>query len=104
MKISQKVKSKTLDAFNLTKEKFNKTFDLAKIQSDKLKETIEFKIQERAVLALKAELAMRNKTFDNYTDEELEVMIANEKQKIIDDFKTKSLVGVLAILGLDFLV
>lgn len=104
MKISQKVKSKTLDAFSLTKEKFNKTFDLAKIQSDKLKETIEFKIQERAVLALKAELAMRNKTFDNYTDEELEVMIANEKQKIIDDFKTKSLVGVLAILGLDFLV
>ena len=47
---------------------------------------------------------MRQKTFDNYSDEELEIMLSNEKRKVIEDLKTKTLVGALAILGLDFLV
>jgi len=39
--------------------------------SDKLKEQIDLAIQERAVLALKSELTMRHKSFDDYSDEEL---------------------------------
>ena len=104
MKLSTKLKTKTQNIFNLTKEQFSKPFDLAKIQSNKLKDKIDEKIQEKAILNLKAELVMRHKSFEDFSDEELEVMLSNEKRKIIDDLKTKSLVGALAILGLDFLV
>lgn len=98
------IKNKTNDVVNLTKEQFTKSFDFAKIQSDKLKDTIDEKIQEKALLNLKAELVMRQKSFDDYSDEEIEIMLSNEKRKIIDGLKTKSLVAALAILGLDFLV
>ncbi len=104
MSISKKLKGHAVNAFNIAKEPFDKTFDLARIHSEKLKERIDMKIQERALLNLKAELAMRHKSLDNYTDEEIEIMLSSEKHKVIDDLKTKSLVGALALLGLDFLV
>lgn len=92
------------DAINITKEQFNKTFDYAHIKSQKLKDKVDYKIQERAVLNLKAELIIHHKTFDDYNDEELEILISREKQKIIDDLKTKTLVATLAFLGLNFFI
>jgi len=71
--------------------------------SGRLKEQIDLAVQERAVLALKSELTMRHKSFDDYSDEELEVMLAEEKRKIIDELKTKSLFAVLALLGISLL-
>jgi len=91
-------------AINITKEQFSKTFDFAKIKSKKLKEKIDYKIQERAVLNLKAELTIHNKTFDDYNDEELEILISREKQKIVDEIKNKTLVSALAFLGLNFAI
>jgi hypothetical protein len=100
----QKIKNTTTNAINITKEQFDKTFDFAKIQNQKLKDKIDYKISEKALLNLKAELAMRHKTTDDFNDEELETMLEAQRQKIIDDLKTNSLVGALAILGLDFLI
>lgn len=71
--------------------------------NDKMKEQIDLAIQERAVLALKSELTMRHKSFDDYSDEELEVMLSEEKRKIKDDLKTKSLFAVLALLGISLI-
>ena len=92
------------DAINITKEQFNKTYDYAHIKSQKLKDKIDYKIQERAVLNLKAELIIHHKTFDDYSDEELEILISREKQKIVDDLKNKTLVATLAFLGLNFFI
>lgn len=92
------------DAINITKEQFNKTYDYAHIKSQKLKDKIDFKIQERAVLNLKAELIIHHKTFDDYNDEELEILISREKQKIVSDLKNKTLVATLAFLGLNFFI
>jgi len=103
MKIT-KLKEKSTDMINLTKEQFNKGFNLAKIKSDGIKDKINFKIREKAILATKARLAENHKSFDDFSDEELDVIIADEERKIIDDLKTKSLVAALAILGLDFLI
>jgi len=91
-------------AINITKEQFTKTFDFAKINSDRLKDKVNYKIQERAVLNLKAELTIHNKTFDDYNDEELEILISREKQKIVDEIKNKTLVAALAFLGLNFAI
>ncbi len=98
------LKQKSEDMLNLTKEQFGKGFDFAKIRSDKVKEKVSFKIREKAVLATKARLAENHKTFEDFSDDELDVIIADEERKIVDDLKTKSLVAALAILGLDFLI
>lgn len=66
------------------------------------KEKIEEKIREKAITATRARLAERNKSFDDYSDEELEIIISDEERKIVDELKTKSLVVALAALGLNF--
>ena len=45
-----KIKQTTSTAINITKEQFDKTFDFAKIQNDKLKNKIDIKIQEKSFL------------------------------------------------------
>lgn len=98
------LKEKSYNLINITKEKINNTFSFTKIKSNILKDKVNFKIRKKAILATKARLAEIHKTFENFTDEELEIIIADEERKIIDDLKTKSFIAVLAILGLDFLV
>ncbi len=88
----------------IIKENANRAFDYPKIKSRKLKDAVNSKIREKAVLATKARLAENHKTFHDYTDDELEVIISDEERKIIDDLKTKSLVVALAALGLNFFV
>ncbi|MDP8051727.1 hypothetical protein QJU23_04720 [Pasteurella atlantica] len=68
------------------------------------KEKIAKKIREKAIIATKARIAERNKTFDDYSDDELEIIIADEERKITEDLKSKSLVVALAALGLNIFV
>lgn len=89
---------------NKIKEQSSKFFDYPSIKGRELKQAVTSKIREKAILRTKARLAEHHKTFDDYTDEELEIIIVDEENKIKDDLKTKSLVAALAILGLDFLV
>ncbi|MFA9374178.1 MAG: hypothetical protein ACERKK_08465 [Poseidonibacter sp.] len=88
----------------MIKANANKVFDYPKIKSQKLKDAISAKIREKAVLSTKARLMENHKTFDDYTDEQLEVIIEDEERKIVDDLKTKSLVVALAALGLNIFV
>ncbi len=89
---------------DILKENSSKAFDYPKIKSKQLKDAINLKIREKAIIATKARLAQNHKTFEDYNDEELEIIIADEERKIIDDLKTKSLVVALAALGLNFFV
>ena len=93
--------SKLLD---IASENVTKAFDYPGIKGRELKDAVKSKIREKAILSTKARIAEHHKTFDDYTDEELEIIISDEENKIISDLKTKSLVGALAILGLDFLI
>lgn len=104
MGIKDKLKTNSTKLINIASENFSKAFDYPAIKSKQLKDSIENKIREKAVLSTKARLAERHKSFDDYTDEELEVIISDEERKIKDDLKTKSLVAALAILGLDFFI
>lgn len=89
---------------NRIKESSSKLFDYPSLKGKELKESVKNKIREKAILRTKARLAEHHKTFDDYSNEELEIIIIDEENKIKDDLKTKSLIGALAILGLDFLV
>ena len=88
----------------IIKDNANKAFDYPKLKSRKLKDAVNSKIREKAVLATRARLIENHKTFEDYSDEQLEIIIADEERKIIDDLKTKSLVVALAALGLNFFV
>lgn len=104
MGIKDKLKENSSKLINIASENATKAFDYPKIKSQQLKDMINLKIREKAVLATKARLVENRKTFDDFSDEELEVIIADEERKIIDDLKTKSLVVALAALGLNFFV
>ncbi|MFV0561890.1 hypothetical protein [Malaciobacter mytili] len=104
MKIKEKIKNSSTKLYNIASKNVSKAFDYPSLKSKELKEAIAKKIRQRAILSTKARLAERNKSFEDYSDEELEIIISDEERKIKDDLKTKSLVAALAILGLDFLI
>lgn len=104
MNIRNKIKEKSSNFINIASENVTKVFDYPAIKSRELRDVIKNKIREKAILSTKARLAEHHKTFEDYTDEELEIIISDEETKIKDDLKTKTLVGALAILGLDFLI
>ena len=104
MGIKDKLKENSNKLLNLASENTTKAFDYSKIKSEQLKNAINLKIREKAILATKARLVENYKTFDDYSDEQLEIIIADEERKIVDDLKTKSLVVALAALGLNFFV
>ena len=104
MGIKNRLKDNSNKLMNIASENVTKVFDYPSIKSKELKNGIKRKIREKAILSTKARLAEHHKNFDDYTDEELEIIISDEESKIKDDLKTKSLVAALAILGLDFLI
>ena len=104
MGIKDKLKENSNKLLNLASENATKAFDYPKIKSQQIKDAINLKIREKAILATKARLVENYKTFDDYSDEQLEIIIADEERKIVDDLKTKSLVVALAALGLNFFV
>ena len=104
MGMKDKLKENSNRLINIASENTTKAFDYSKIKSQQLRDSINLKIREKAILSTKARLIENHKSFDDYSDEELEIIIADEERKIIDDLKTKSLVVALAALGLNFFV
>lgn len=104
MGIKDILKDKSNQLLNVASENATKVFDYPKIKSNKVKEAINLKIREKAILATKARLIENHKSFDDFSDEDLEVIIADEERKIVDDLKTKSLVVALAALGINFFI
>lgn len=104
MGIKDILKDKSNQLLNVASENATKVFDYPKIKSNKVKEAINLKIREKAILATKARLIENHKSFDDFSDEDLEIIIADEERKIVDDLKTKSLVVALAALGINFFI
>lgn len=104
MGIKDILRDKSNKLINVANENVTKVFDYPKIKSNKVKEAINLKIREKAILATKARLIENHKSFDDFSDEDLEVIIADEERKIVDDLKTKSLVVALAALGINFFI
>jgi len=89
------------DILSTTKEQLSQTSTYSKIKSQELKDEIDSKLIEMAELKLKEKLAIKNKTFNDYTDKELEILIFSEKQKIIADYQGKAvkvLVGLVSVV------
>jgi len=65
---------------------------------DKVVKKVDNKIKERELLSFKAELAKEHKNISEYSEEEIEAILADKREKSISKIKDKSLVGLAVTL------
>lgn len=104
MKIKQILKEQSANFLDKVSKNTTKTLNYPKEKAGELKDLIAFKIREKALKATKARLAENHKSIDDFSEEEIEIILGDEERKIIDDLKTKSLMVVLATLGINIFV
>lgn len=68
----------------------------------KLQDKIRMRIREKALLRTRARLIESGVDIKKLSDEDLEVIIADEEDKLIGEYKTKGLLALLAMLGLSW--
>jgi hypothetical protein len=60
------------------------------------------RLREKALLRTRARLIESSVDIDKLSDEELEVIIADEEDKLIGEYKSKGLIALLALLGISW--
>ncbi|WP_292655858.1 hypothetical protein [Nitratifractor sp.] len=60
------------------------------------------RLRERAILRTRARLVESGVDIRNLSDEELEVIIADEEDKLIGEYKSRGLIALLALLGISW--
>jgi hypothetical protein len=58
------------------------------------------RIRERAITQAKARIALSERTFDDFSADELEIIVKDEEDKVRRSIKQTALVAVLITLGL----
>ncbi len=77
------------------------TTTIQKLPSN-LKYKFRSRLRQKAILRTKARLAERQIDINRLTDEELEIIIQDEEDKLIDDYKSKGIIALLALLGISW--
>lgn len=67
MKIKDILKSKSKELVNIASENTTKLFDYPKIKSKQLKDMINLKIREKAIIATKARLIENSKNINDFS-------------------------------------
>lgn len=60
-------------------------------------------IREKAISRAKTRIIIAGRTPEEFTQEDLEVVVQEEENKIKSDIKSKGLLAVLALLGVSWL-
>ncbi len=80
----------------------NLTLQMRKL-SGEYREKIRLRLREKAILRTKARLIENRIEIDELSDEEIEVVIKDEEDKILDEYKTKGIIALLALLGISWI-
>ena len=75
--------------------------DLLNKAPQSIKDKYKIKIREKAIERTKEKIIKHNKTVDDYSDEEMEDMIASEESKVNEDVRTTILTSLLLGAGLE---
>jgi hypothetical protein len=67
---------------------------------DKAVDKYRSKIRERAITQAKAQIALAGRKVEDYSPEDLEIIVLNEEEKVKRSMKTSGLVVILIALGL----
>ena len=69
-----------------------------------VKDKYKMKIREKAIDKVKESLIQHNKTVDDYSDEEMEDLIAREEGKLNEDVKKTILTSLLVAAGIEIAI
>ena len=64
------------------------------------REKIRLSIRTRAIENAKVTIILAQKDINTFSEEDLEIIIADEERKIIDKMKSMSIMGILAFFGI----
>ncbi|MEA3521735.1 MAG: hypothetical protein U9R50_02040 [Campylobacterota bacterium] len=64
------------------------------------REKIRLNIRARAIENAKVTIILAQKDINTFSEEDLEIIIADEERKIIDKMKSMSVMGILAFFGI----
>ena len=76
------------------------TIDRIKEMPFRLQEKFYERLRDRAILRTKARLIESNVDIKKLSDEELEIIIQDEEDRLLSEYKNRGLVALLALLGL----
>jgi hypothetical protein len=65
-----------------------------------LKKKVEEKVRDKAIARARTRIIIAGKTPDDYTEEQLEVIVREEEEKIFGSAKEKGLLVLASLLGL----
>ena len=69
-----------------------------------VKDKYKIKIREKAIERVKEKIIKHEKKIDDYSDDEMEAMIAEEQGRLNDDVKQSILTTLLVAAGIDILL
>ena len=75
--------------------------DLMKKAPQSVKEKYKIKIREKAIELVKEKIIKHNKTIDDYSDTEMEELIAAEEGNLNEDVKKSVLIALLLAAGIE---
>jgi hypothetical protein len=78
--------------------------DLLKKAPQAVKDKYKIKIREKAIERVKEKIIKHEKKIDDYSDDEMEAMIAEEQGRLNDDVKQGILTTLLVAAGIDILL
>ena len=78
-------------------------YETIKRLPDRTREKFYLKLREKALIRTRARLVENRVDIDSLSDEELEVIIADEEDKLIGEYKSKGLLALLALLGISWI-
>lgn len=67
---------------------------------ENIRERIRLKIRARAIENAKVTIILAGRDINTFSEDDLEIIIADEERKIIDKMKSMSIVGILAFFGI----
>ena len=74
--------------------------DLLNKAPQSVKDKYKIKIREKAIERVKEKIIKHNKTVDDYSDDEMEAMIASEEGNLNEDVKKGILISLLVAAGI----
>ena len=75
--------------------------DLLNKAPQSVKDKYKIKIREKAIERVKEKIIKHNKTVDDYSDDEMEHMIATEESNLNEDVKKSILTTLLVAAGIE---
>ena len=68
----------------------------------RVQQSFRIRLRERALLRTRARLVENAVEIEKLSDEELEIIIRDEEDKLLGEYKSKGLIALLALLGISW--